>query len=97
MNVAKQRKPSKRKIRKASGKQLRYIRRNLRYIEELKEDSSLSLLKNKQYQDLSVIKKLYEQQLYMYENKTKRVKNRIVSLSQPYVRPIVRGKGSFPG
>ncbi len=28
----------------------------------------------------------------MYENKTKRVDDRIVSLSQPHVRPIMRGK-----
>ncbi|WP_430908264.1 hypothetical protein [Maribacter sp. 2-571] len=28
----------------------------------------------------------------MYSNKTNRCENRIVSISQPYVRPIVRGK-----
>ena len=28
----------------------------------------------------------------MYENKTRRVDDRIVSLSQPHVRPIIRGK-----
>lgn len=44
------------------------------------------------YQNLLVIKKLYEQQKYMYETKTHRVAERIVSISQPHVRPIVRGK-----
>lgn len=32
------------------------------------------------------IRVLYEQQLYMYENKTHSVENRIVSISQPYIR-----------
>ena len=39
-----------------------------------------------------MIYKVYEQQHYMYENKTHSVENRIVSISQPYIRPIVRGK-----
>lgn len=32
----------------------------------------------------------------MYENKVHRVDDRIVSLSQPYLRPIVRGKAKAP-
>ena len=32
----------------------------------------------------------------MYENKTQRIDNRIVSLSQPHIRPIVRGKAGTP-
>ena len=39
-----------------------------------------------------VIQHMYEQQQYMYENKTHSVKNRIVNIYQPYVRPIPRGK-----
>ena len=35
---------------------------------------------------------LYDQQKYMFDNHTHRVENRIVSISQPYIRPIVRGK-----
>ena len=38
------------------------------------------------------IYKLYEQQQYMYQNKVHSVENRIVSISQPWIRPIVRGK-----
>lgn len=41
---------------------------------------------------LLTIGKLYEQQKYMYENKTHVVENRIVSISQPWLRPIIRGK-----
>ena len=32
----------------------------------------------------------------MYENETHSVKDRIVSISQPYIRPIVRGKAKAP-
>jgi hypothetical protein len=39
-----------------------------------------------------VIQHMYEQQQYMYDNKTHSVKNRIVNIYQPYVRPIPRGK-----
>ncbi len=35
-------------------------------------------------------------QLYMLIRKTHSVKNRIVSISQPYIRPIVRGKAKSP-
>lgn len=38
--------------------------------------------------------KVYEQQKYMYENKVHSVPDRIVSISQPYIRPIVRGKAA---
>ena len=38
------------------------------------------------------IKTVYSQQKYMYDEQTNSVKNRIVSLFKPYIRPIVRGK-----
>ena len=39
---------------------------------------------------------LYEQQKYMYDNKIHSVEHRIVSISQPWLRPIVRGKVKAP-
>lgn len=39
---------------------------------------------------------LYEQQKYMYDNKTHSVDHRIVSITQPWLRPIVRGKVKTP-
>ncbi|PPT05620.1 hypothetical protein CKA32_003652 [Geitlerinema sp. FC II] len=35
---------------------------------------------------------IYRQQQWMIENQKSRIENRIVSVSQPHVRPIVRGK-----
>ena len=49
-------------------------------------------LKPKQTERLAVIRELVEQQQYMYDNKVHSVKDRIVSISQPYIRPIVRGE-----
>lgn len=38
----------------------------------------------------------YTQQKYMFDNKTHRVENRIDSISQSWIRPIVRGKTNAP-
>ena len=35
---------------------------------------------------------LHEHQQYMYDNRVHSVEHRIVSISQPWLRPIVRGK-----
>jgi len=43
-----------------------------------------------------VIQHLYQQQWDMYQTKTRRCDHRIVSISQPHVRPIVRGKQNKP-
>lgn len=41
---------------------------------------------------LRTIKKVFEQQSFLLTHPPKELKDRIVSLSKPYVRPIVRGK-----
>ena len=43
-----------------------------------------------------MIREVYQQQEYMYHNNVHSVPNRIVSISQPYIRPIVRGKAIAP-
>ena len=45
---------------------------------------------------LDTLQALYAQQQYMFTNNTHSVENRIVSISQPYIRPIVRGKAKSP-
>jgi hypothetical protein len=50
----------------------------------------------KQIDSYITICELYKQQQYMFDNNTHKVENRIVSISQPYVRPIVRGKTKAP-
>lgn len=43
-----------------------------------------------------MIDKVYKQQKYMYANHIHTVSDRIVSISQPYIRPIVRRKAATP-
>ena len=94
LSVAKSKKPGRKKIRKAIGQQLRYVRRNLKHIEKLsqKHEGLLLVLNNYWYKCLLVIHTLYGQQLEMYKQRKHSVADRIVSISQPHVRPIVRGK-----
>jgi hypothetical protein len=54
--------------------------------------ASLEGLTNRQYKTLLVVAKISRQQLWLYENKKQSIDDRIVSLSQPHIRPIVRGK-----
>lgn len=94
LNVDKKKHKTAKAIRKGIGKQLRYIKRDLRIIETMSRESPLSLLSNRQYQDLLVCQEIYRQQREMYQNRTHKIEDRIVSLHMPYVRPIVRGKAS---
>lgn len=90
--VAKQKKPGYKKIRKVIGKQLRYLKRNLHHIEKFISSGLLHRLGPGMYRNLLVINELYRQQLWMYEKRSHKMSGRIVSISQPHVRPIVRGK-----
>ena len=52
----------------------------------------LSCLNRKDLRNLSAIRKAYEQQKYMFDNNVRSCFKRIISIFQPHVRPIVRGK-----
>ena len=93
--LAKCRKRSSKRIRKAIKKQLQYIRRDLGYIMNLLENNGVALSRS-DAQMLDTLQALYAQQQYMFTNNTHSVENRIVSISQPYIRPIVRGKAKSP-
>jgi len=92
LSLSKQRKPGVAKIRKGIRQQLCYVRRNLKHVATLTSAVGLQDLNKKQYRDLLVIQELYRQQKLMFETKSSSIEDRIVSISQPYVRPIVRGK-----
>lgn len=94
--VAKQKKPGRKKIRRAIGKQLNYLRRNLKQIEKMIAEGLPRCLDKRLYRLLLVANEVYRQQRLMYESQTHKVSGRIVSLSQPHVRPIVRGKAKSP-
>ena len=83
-------------IRKIKGKLLNYLARDLTAINRIvvgHPDMDLEeALTPRQVERLAVIIALYEQQRAMHEDGTRSVPKRIVSLSQYWVRPIVRGK-----
>jgi IS5 family transposase len=92
--LAKAKKRSTKKIRTTIRKQLSYIKRDINYLECYMEEGHAPT--SKEISLLMTINKLYEQQQYMYQNKVHSVENRIVSISQPWLRPIVRGKTKSP-
>ena len=72
-----------------------FLRRSLKVIDRLLENPKalpLACLSHRMYKNLLVCRELDRQQLEMIENNSQRVDDRIVSLSQPHVRPIKRGK-----
>jgi hypothetical protein len=78
---------------------LNYLRRDLKAIDAVVRkhpDEWEKILTRWELERLGVIRLLFDQQRRMYETRTNRIEDRIVSLSQPWVRPIVRGKQNAP-
>ena len=92
--VSMKRSLSGRSLRRGIRKQLQYLGRNLKSIGKLSATVSLSVLEARWYRTLLVISELYRQQLEMYRTNRRTIAERLVSISQPHVRPIVRGKAS---
>lgn len=90
--LSKQRKPGYEKIQACLKGQLSYVRRNLKHVEDLATNVGLVKLTRAQYKDLLVIQELFRQQTILFENGSHSITDRVVSISQPYIRPIVRGK-----
>lgn len=98
LKLAKSKKWTRAKCRKAIGEQLRYIKLATKRLEVLKEQvpNHEKLLAGWLLRRLEVIPQVYQQQKEMYDNNTHLCENRIVSLEQPHVRPIKRGKRPNP-
>jgi len=92
LKTAQKKNKSRKQIRKAVGSQLRLLKRNLKSINCLLDAYPEIPLKPKDYKYLLVINTFYEQQQQMYDSRSHRIEDRIVSIHQPHVRPIVRGK-----
>ncbi len=92
LKIAQNKNKSRAAIRKGVGKQLRYLARNLRSIDKMLDRYQAFPLNADQQKYLLVIHTLYQQQKKMFDAKEHSVADRIVSIHQPHVRPIVRGK-----
>jgi len=92
LSYQKRKKKTKRQERKLRKQLLRFLIRQAEQVKTLEQKYGLPLSSRYQRR-LKTILKIYEQQHHKaYGPATEPVKNRIVSLSKPYIRPIVRGK-----
>lgn len=98
LGEAKKKQKSAKSVRKALRYLLNCVERNLAYIDKMLDliDDESFPLKHKYQKHLWVIHTLYAQQRKMYNEKTHTISDRIVSISQPHVRPIKRGKQGKP-
>lgn len=93
LNIAKKKRKTKSQIRNGIRQQLQYVKRDLGYVNDLVEKhSKLSGLNKRDWQLLRVIAEVWRQQNEMYQNRVHSIEDRIVSIYQPHVRPIPRGK-----
>ena len=92
LNTAQKKSKTGKIIRKGVGQQLRYLKRNINHIDGLLDKYDGIPLEKKELKYWYTIQLLYDQQQEMFQTKTKSCPDRIVSIHQPHVRPIVRGK-----
>lgn len=99
LDFVKKKSPKPKAIRKCKKQQLQYLRRNIKSINKMLDEykssdatSSLPHMSKQMYKDWLVLQSIYNQQEEMYRDRRRGVSDRIVSLHQPHVRPIVRGK-----
>lgn len=92
----KQRKHTKGQTRKMTRRLLDLLGKTLKEIRKIErnDEKAESLLTVREKNELDIITKMYRQQRNHFESGDSResIPNRIVSISKPYVRPIVRGK-----
>ena len=94
LNIAKKKRKTKNEIRKGIRKQLGYLNRDINHIRKIlnTHEFSVNVFSRQEATYWETIQELYRQQEQMYRTRTNSIENRIVSIHQPFVRPIVRGK-----
>ena len=92
LKTAQKKKKTKKEIRIAIRKQLGFLKRDIKSIYKLLNSYESVPFNRHQYKYFLVIQTLHNQQEKMYREKIHSVEHRIVSIHQPHVRPIVRGK-----
>lgn len=98
LSLAKSKKWTETKCRNAISDQLRYIKLAMERLEELKQQvpDFEKLFPTWLCRRLEVIPLVYAQQKQMFDTHSHKCEDRIVSLEQPHVRPIQRGKRPNP-
>lgn len=94
LKVAQKKNKTKKEIRAANKKQLACLYRNIKGIYVLLKPFEKIPFNKKEYKYFLVIQTLYDQQSEMHKKRIHSIDDRIVSIHQPHVRPIVRGKAN---
>ena len=92
LKIAKQRKPRRKQQRQAVREQLECVEKNVAALEDILAKIGFDAFGLTNWARLLTISEIAKQQRFHYDNPGAPVPNRIVSVSQPHVRPIVRGK-----
>jgi hypothetical protein len=87
----KTKKKTRRKEKKLRKKLLKFLLNLLQHLTDMQQKYSIAV-SHKQREKLQAITSIYEQQHGKLYGHVEQIKDRIVSLSKPYIRPIVRGK-----
>jgi IS5 family transposase len=91
LSYQKTKKKTRRQEKKLRKKVVKFLLNLITHLRELQQNAGVRL-SDKQQQQLKTIIKIYEQQHGKLYGDSTVIKDRIVSLSKPYIRPIVRGK-----
>lgn len=92
LQIAQKKTKKSKEIRIGIKRQLQYLNRNINHINKLLDTIKIIPFNKAEYKYFLVLQTLYAQQRTMYDNKTHSIEHRIVSIHQPHIRPIVRGK-----
>ena len=95
LGYMKQRKHSKSQTRRLTRRLLQLLGKLLKEIRKMeREHADAGVLTDKERRTMDIVTKVYRQQSNHFEsgNPRESIPDRIVSVSKPYVRPIVRGK-----
>ncbi len=95
LQFAKNKRKSKKAIKKAKKQMLQFVRRNIAQLKDLIETTNKQM-ETKIGDKLKLAEEIFRQQDEMYRSNKNRIKERIVSFYRDYVRPIKRGKSGKP-
>lgn len=98
LELVKRKKKCAKLIRSTISAMLSYLSKDLRKLAELfvEYQGSKDFLQPHEQRILRATFDMYSQQLEMFDEKKHQCKDRIVSIFQPHIRPIVRGKSKAP-
>lgn len=94
LELVKHKKKGGRLVKETIGHLLHYLRIDLRKITGIfvEHTGSKDMLRPSERRVLNAVFDMFHQQSYMHENNTHTCANRIISIFQPHLRPIKRGK-----